>query len=176
MMDAKRNVPAWHATNSLYAHFPVQYPFEFMVHELDSVDLGYYLGITEWHPYTHYYMSVKPNELKKVITMAERKPTKIAEFDKKRNVWKTDERPEGSGLDAFQATPEREVVNAFEPAPKPIEPPASPDAAKEELKRKLRFMNDFFKNNFDYLFQNKTIQDFMVNHEEFDEVEKLCQA
>jgi len=40
----------------------------------------------------------------------------------------------------------------------------------------LRFLNEFFKENIDHLFKSKKIQEFVVNHAEFDEVEKLCQA
>lgn len=41
---------------------------------------------------------------------------------------------------------------------------------------KLQFMNQFFKDNLDYLFKSKEIQEFVMNHQEFDEVETLCQA
>ncbi|HME56646.1 MAG TPA: hypothetical protein VKM55_30880 [Candidatus Lokiarchaeia archaeon] len=57
----------------------------------------------------------------------------------------------------------------------PVPEPAL-QAENEALKAKLRFMNQFFKDNLDYLFDNKTIQDFVVNHQEFDEVENLCQV
>jgi bifunctional ADP-heptose synthase (sugar kinase/adenylyltransferase) len=52
----------------------------------------------------------------------------------------------------------------------------SRQAENAMLKDKLRFLNAFFKDNLDYLFQSKKIQDFVINHQEFDEVDTLCQA
>ena len=49
-------------------------------------------------------------------------------------------------------------------------------AENAKLKADLCFLNGFFKENIDYLFKSKKIQEFVVNHVEFDEVEQLCQA
>jgi len=49
-------------------------------------------------------------------------------------------------------------------------------AENATLKAKLQFLNEFFKENVDYLFKNKKIQEFVIEHQEFDEVDKLCQA
>jgi len=40
----------------------------------------------------------------------------------------------------------------------------------------LKFLNEFFKANAEYLLADETIKEFILNHQEFDEVEKLCQA
>lgn len=48
--------------------------------------------------------------------------------------------------------------------------------ANGEALRYLSFMNEFFKEHLDHLFTSKAIQDYITNHPEFDEVEKLCQA
>lgn len=57
---------------------------------------------------------------------------------------------------------------------------ATPDPAiqaeNENLRAKLRFMNEFFKANHKYLAGNPEIKQYVRSHEEFDEVEKLCQA
>ena len=43
----------------------------------------------------------------------------------------------------------------------------------------LKFYNEFFKDNLDYLLKNTDISEFILNHEEFDKVEaviKRCQV
>lgn len=37
----------------------------------------------------------------------------------------------------------------------------------------LKFLNEFFKDNVDYLIKNEFIQDFIINHEEFDTIEEV---
>ena len=40
----------------------------------------------------------------------------------------------------------------------------------------LRFMNEFFKARFAVLDADEETHQFIMKHEEFDEVDKLCQA
>lgn len=43
----------------------------------------------------------------------------------------------------------------------------------------LKFYNDFFKDNIDYLLKNSKISEYILNHEEFDKIEeviKRCQV
>lgn len=37
----------------------------------------------------------------------------------------------------------------------------------------LKFLNDFFKDNIEYLMKNPKIKEFILEHEEFDEVEEV---
>ena len=39
----------------------------------------------------------------------------------------------------------------------------------------LKFYNDFFKDNIDYLLKNSKIKEFILNHEEFDEIEEMIE-
>jgi len=45
----------------------------------------------------------------------------------------------------------------------------------KNLIKYLIFFNDFFKDNLEYLIKNKKIQDFVLNHKEFDEIEEVIQ-
>ena len=44
---------------------------------------------------------------------------------------------------------------------------------REEILELLKFSNDFFKANIDYLLKNPKIKEFILEHEEFDKIEEL---
>lgn len=220
-MDVIQNIPAWHSTNTILVQIPDRtgkHAFEFTLHEVDNVQLGYYLSISEQYPYTHFCMNVKPGESKKkkIVnemgkkakkiesgeTLAKPAPKKIPAWNDKRHRFEIDGKPVtadgvviieddqveqpnidalGLDMDTHDDDESTNCIHFKNGACEVLD--AGVSVAREQsseetarLKKYLRFMNEFFKANFDYLFENKTIQDFMIEHEEFDEVEKLCQA
>ena len=42
-----------------------------------------------------------------------------------------------------------------------------------EYKELLKFMNEFFKENIQYLLENEDIREFILNHKEFDKIEEV---
>ena len=42
-----------------------------------------------------------------------------------------------------------------------------------EIQELLKFLNNFFKNNQDYLFENETILNYVLEHKEFDKIEEV---